>query len=896
MNKRRGISLIVLVITILVMIILAGVVVVSLSKNNPIEKARTARELTNLKAIEEEISLYSTNAFSLGKKGLETLPLKKDSNGNIVTADKYLNDNELAKIPTELREIMYKLQKPLKGKEFLLEDVDFTSFYMLDEKLIPSTKAYNNRFILFSIGEEYILLSLDGIKHSGSINYIALPIGKNIGTEFIATDNNTFMLGVRGDLRAIGQKNDISGQDKDDYSGYKELAYLRAKFPGYRKVKVFCGTAYVIDSQDNLWAWGSGDENRLGQGNSYLQIEPVQLLKGKKVKDVFASTMNTFVVTTDNEIYGAGSNVHGALGQGHTNTCLNFVKINVPFDVTNLINILPSTNRESNNVVYVVANGNEKRIFASGHNYSNIFGGGNIVIPSVVEITNRHPEFKNAEQVSFVGQNIGFRVGTNYYIAGRGGLWGDSPFIETSGEFKIAATNVAVISEYSSTAAYVGTDGYIYACANRYLNANNTSAIHQPFVKASNINIGTSNIQIDSQKRIIKNNNEVYEYKFDQATKTLIANKFNVTNLKNINPSNYKMNIFFTDIGGYLISPYWEVTSPKNRIQLEAKLVKENVRSISAYVNSINILDRDGAIWSSLSNKNNEIKEKVKKIGTDNGVYVALTESGKLYVKGNGRIGGDGTTNKKEKYTQVKYANGTLASNVKDVFVSIDRDPLIFFTTKDNKLYYSGAFWGNRFPNQDIDADTGNVPNKIGDVRINPVRMSSQVLDSIVDKIEDIDITFKLSEGHYYSNLSILTTDGEVYTYGHKNVNGTNLDQTDFVKVNLPGKVKEIKARGLNTIVLLENGEVYAWGYNSNGEFGTGKQIGKFYTTPTKLELYESIVTFELGNGFSIFGTATGNVYGSGKNEYGQLGTGDTISTSNFVECKILEGIYQNKK
>ena len=48
-NKRKnGISLIVLVITILVMIILAGVVIVSLSKNNPIEKAKEAEFKTNV--------------------------------------------------------------------------------------------------------------------------------------------------------------------------------------------------------------------------------------------------------------------------------------------------------------------------------------------------------------------------------------------------------------------------------------------------------------------------------------------------------------------------------------------------------------------------------------------------------------------------------------------------------------------------------------------------------------------------------------------------------------------------------------------------------------------------------------------------------------------------------
>ena len=68
MNKRKGISLIVLVITILVMIILAGVVVVSLQKNNPIEKAKEARFKEDLSAIGSELELFYINEVSLNSE------------------------------------------------------------------------------------------------------------------------------------------------------------------------------------------------------------------------------------------------------------------------------------------------------------------------------------------------------------------------------------------------------------------------------------------------------------------------------------------------------------------------------------------------------------------------------------------------------------------------------------------------------------------------------------------------------------------------------------------------------------------------------------------------------------------------------------------------------------
>lgn len=58
---KKGMSLIVLVITILVMIILAGVVVVGLSNNNPIESAQTAKVLTELSSAQSQLSLYASN-------------------------------------------------------------------------------------------------------------------------------------------------------------------------------------------------------------------------------------------------------------------------------------------------------------------------------------------------------------------------------------------------------------------------------------------------------------------------------------------------------------------------------------------------------------------------------------------------------------------------------------------------------------------------------------------------------------------------------------------------------------------------------------------------------------------------------------------------------------------
>ena len=63
MKKRQGISLIVLVITIIVMIILASAVVVTLSNANIIDRAGDAVDKTNIKQVEQIASIAWSEAF-----------------------------------------------------------------------------------------------------------------------------------------------------------------------------------------------------------------------------------------------------------------------------------------------------------------------------------------------------------------------------------------------------------------------------------------------------------------------------------------------------------------------------------------------------------------------------------------------------------------------------------------------------------------------------------------------------------------------------------------------------------------------------------------------------------------------------------------------------------------
>ena len=62
-SEKKGISLIVLAITIIVIIILAVAVILSIANNNPIENAKEARFKSDVKAMQEELELLKTSNY-----------------------------------------------------------------------------------------------------------------------------------------------------------------------------------------------------------------------------------------------------------------------------------------------------------------------------------------------------------------------------------------------------------------------------------------------------------------------------------------------------------------------------------------------------------------------------------------------------------------------------------------------------------------------------------------------------------------------------------------------------------------------------------------------------------------------------------------------------------------
>lgn len=87
-NSKKGISLIVLVITILVIIVLAGAVILTVSQNNPLDNANKANILSDRVNIQNAATLfYSQNADidNISVEGAIYLPLVNPPSGDAQT-------------------------------------------------------------------------------------------------------------------------------------------------------------------------------------------------------------------------------------------------------------------------------------------------------------------------------------------------------------------------------------------------------------------------------------------------------------------------------------------------------------------------------------------------------------------------------------------------------------------------------------------------------------------------------------------------------------------------------------------------------------------------------------------------------------------------------------------
>lgn len=127
-----------------------------------------------------------------------------------------------------------------------------------------------------------------------------------------------------------------------------------------------------------------------------------------------------------------------------------------------------------------------------------------------------------------------------------------------------------------------------------------------------------------------------------------------------------------------------------------------------------------------------------------------------------------------------------------------------------------------------------------------------------------------------------LTSDGRVLAWGKNNRgelgDGSTVSSPLAVWVKLPRgvKVTAIAAGSVNGLALTSAGGVLAWGWDSFGQLGDGTRITSDIPVRVKLPRGVRVVAVSAGEQHCLALTSDGRVLAWGRNDSGQLGTGDT--------------------
>jgi hypothetical protein len=139
---------------------------------------------------------------------------------------------------------------------------------------------------------------------------------------------------------------------------------------------------------------------------------------------------------------------------------------------------------------------------------------------------------------------------------------------------------------------------------------------------------------------------------------------------------------------------------------------------------------------------------------------------------------------------------------------------------------------------------------------------------------------------------------GQVYAWGDNEKgqigNGTESYALEPEHIELPEEAVAVAAGGGQSLALLRGGTVYAWGENELGQLGDGKLGKKFNsTTPVKVAGLSGVVAIAAGGEDSLALLENGTVFAWGSNKAGELGTGATglLDSSEPIQVVGLSGV-----
>src|SRR6202042_3854447 len=101
--------------------------------------------------------------------------------------------------------------------------------------------------------------------------------------------------------------------------------------------------------------------------------------------------------------------------------------------------------------------------------------------------------------------------------------------------------------------------------------------------------------------------------------------------------------------------------------------------------------------------------------------------------------------------------------------------------------------------------------------------------------------------------------------------------------------ITQIAAGAVDSLALSSTGQVYAWGFDTNGELGNGSMSSSPVPVSVSVPIGTTFTQIAAGGYHGLALSSTGKVYAWGLNEYGELGNG--TQTGSLVPVAVSSGL-----
>lgn len=264
---------------------------------------------------------------------------------------------------------------------------------------------------------------------------------------------------------------------------------------------------------------------------------------------------------------------------------------------------------------------------------------------------------------------------------------------------------------------------------------------------------------------------------------------------------------------------------------------------------------------------------RVAEIATSNSTDYALLTNGTVYawgLGGSGQLGNGRTRNSLRTPVLVRFPPGVRIRSI-----PIDVVPYDTGLAVDTRGHVWG-WGGNQF---------GELCLGDHKMRTRPVRLPFTAVTNVAG-----------AGGH-----ALYEAHGRVYACGNNSVgelgNGSRRSSARPVRVRLRSsvRIRALVAAFANSGALLANGTYYDWGYNAQGQLGIGT-VGGFSKLPVRVRLPFGVrQVFEGGsllrNGQTLALLTNGALYAWGDGRQYQLGTGNTLTQPSPVRITPPSGV-----